>query len=511
MSRALSVQFAKELRELLPWWIGFASTMLACAVASRAGGDLRMLFSMACLVYAIGAVGLGAISIGHEYTHRTLAALLAQPIDRRRLLATKLAALIPLLVLFAAIAAATLGTSDRFPVARSVASPFWAWLLVPPLCGLFLSPWLTMAARGPLPGIVFSIAIPGLLLMLGRIAVHLWHPWAALVTEYPWSLLWPSLPAFCVIGAVLTWRRFMQLQATEGGHTEIDVAAWLGRKTVGVATATRSRNHIWLLMLKELRLQQMTFALSGLFVAGWIAIVAAERLIQFRVGPDLAALTMLHAGFVSVIAGALASAEERHLAMADWHLLLPMAAWKQWSIKTSVVVASTVTLTMGVPALLSLLFSVHQDWDMEAVPAVVGLSIAALYVSSLNTTGLRALMVAFPVIAAGVFIGGSFLRSIWWLSARSLQPIAEQITPFAFTARDYPRVLLSWLEFLSTALLVVGLYWLLLRFGSANHRSGNRSFTRIWPQVAWCLGFAIGITLIASFANQVVWAGFQKQ
>ena len=46
----------------------------------------------------VGTVGLGALSIGHEYTGRTLSLLLTLPARRERLLVTKLGVLVVMLL-----------------------------------------------------------------------------------------------------------------------------------------------------------------------------------------------------------------------------------------------------------------------------------------------------------------------------------------------------------------------------------------------------------------------------
>ena len=108
------------------------------------------------IVYAVGTVALGALSIGHEYTNRTLTLLLSLPVDRRRLYLVKLGVLIPMLVALAALASRPARTRRALDPAG--AAPI---LLLAVACGLFLAPWLTMVCRSPLAGIVFALAIPG--------------------------------------------------------------------------------------------------------------------------------------------------------------------------------------------------------------------------------------------------------------------------------------------------------------------------------------------------------------
>ena len=70
------VALQKELRALLP-------TFLFTAGAVIAGGMMDMkLAALVLAVFCWGVVSLGAHSIGHEYSYRTLALLLAQPRGR---------------------------------------------------------------------------------------------------------------------------------------------------------------------------------------------------------------------------------------------------------------------------------------------------------------------------------------------------------------------------------------------------------------------------------------------
>ena len=59
---------------------------------------------MAQVAYGLGAVALGALSMGHEYTGRTLSLLLTQPVSRWRLFAVKSGIAALMLVALAAVA-----------------------------------------------------------------------------------------------------------------------------------------------------------------------------------------------------------------------------------------------------------------------------------------------------------------------------------------------------------------------------------------------------------------------
>ena len=124
MSSASRIQAWKELRALLPWWGAVVITLLALGQLI----DPRMVWpvnsptavGIGVCVYIIGSIALGALSIGHEYSHRALPMLLAQPISRTRVLATKLGVLAVLLAALAAIAISQLWT-EAYPWRQVVA------------------------------------------------------------------------------------------------------------------------------------------------------------------------------------------------------------------------------------------------------------------------------------------------------------------------------------------------------------------------------------------------------
>jgi hypothetical protein len=65
-SHLLPAGLSKEIRALAPLWLG-------CAAIVWAGGlGDPFLFRAGFLSYLVGSAALGALSIGHEYTNRTL-------------------------------------------------------------------------------------------------------------------------------------------------------------------------------------------------------------------------------------------------------------------------------------------------------------------------------------------------------------------------------------------------------------------------------------------------------
>ena len=92
MTGALSIGLYKEARALSTTWALAAASLVALSFWRTSPA-----FELGVAAYLAGAVFLGAESIGHEYSNRTLSMLLSQPIDRRRLYAQKFDAVLPLL------------------------------------------------------------------------------------------------------------------------------------------------------------------------------------------------------------------------------------------------------------------------------------------------------------------------------------------------------------------------------------------------------------------------------
>jgi hypothetical protein len=316
-----------------------------------------------------------------------------------------------------------------------------------------------------------------------------------------------------LVAAVSSWWMFMRLEAIDGRGRDLHLPSWLRWPAArGIAApAFASRQPLWLLAKKEFRLQQLTLAVAGLYLIGWFSISSLTQLDpEFRTSL-LFALTFFLAGAIPLLAGSLASAEERQLGTLEWQVLLPMAAWKQWAVKAAVAVGVAVVLSLGVPALLAWLspemrtefsssFVVHSTYFRPLQATVVGgvvilATVASLYVSSFCTTGLKALLVSLPAVlvvmafvvgAVGLIPGGDlvFRGDLIFRPARFQQFFGTQ-----------ERLLLMLLTGLPIV-IYAGVIGLLLRFSLSNHRSAERGTRRVWKQVIWltaCL--VIGTTL----------------
>lgn len=421
-----------EARALWPTWAATAGVCLAAGLVSQPRWVMP-----AYLAYFMGSVALASLAIGHEYIHGTLPALLSLPVNRRRLLFAKLLAVLPMLVTLAPLA---LTIAPRtLPDERGIVEG--ALSLV---TAVSVAPLLTMLCRSPLAGAVFALGAAGGLHLAAFGVVILYLKLAGL-PGMPLQVLGDRILVGLMImsavgGAIGGWRRFMKLEAIDGRGTDLSWPRWL-RSSMAlddeqlIAPARRSQPY-WLLVKKELRLQQMSMAAAAINVLFWLAALGLAG-DDAGSGNILATVAVLYGGLIAVVIGALASAEERHLGTLAWQTLLPIAAWRQFAVKTVVALMLSLLLGFVLPVLLAR-GELNFHWLLAAM--VLSLTVGSFYISSFCSSGLQAVAVSAPALfVVAVLLG-------WSIN---------------FTQTG-PRVAMT---------LLAGLVALALRFSYVNHRT----------------------------------------
>lgn len=469
----------KEFRALAPTWLAIALAMVA---ADYGPSGFR---GFASIFYFLGAVALGAQSLGHEYSHRTLALLLAQPVGRKRILLIKLGVLAALLA--ALVGVATIGLSSF----RLKQQDIVGVVGLPVALGLFVAPWLTMAARSALAGTVFPVALVGIaMLTASSLGVRI-YGYTRDVDVFVVTFMWWTVGGLCAVGAVMAWRTFLRLQVIDGPAGPLVVRA--RSHAAGAAEGLTKRSATWLLVKKELQLQQLSLCLGLLYVAIYVLAFTWIRG-DFRFADAFTALTVLHAGLLAVLIGALASAEERQMGTIEWQMLLPMAAWRQWAVKAGTATALALLLGVALPLLLVAILPPEkpQNFGPLVRPSILGfitaLTIGSLYVSSLCGSGMVALVAIVPTIVGWAI----FLQTV-------VAPMERAIYgAFGHPGRVWRQV--PWVTQEYAMGMVLALATLLaLILGLRNHASAERSAWRAVPQVALLVGCATGgfaLTLI---------------
>jgi hypothetical protein len=511
MSRTAVLPFdiAKEIRPLAGVWLACLVAMVATAVFGV--GVFRGLGTSA---YFLGTAALGALSIGHEYSHRTLTMLLSQPARRERLFLVKMGVLAAMLLTISAVARFVVDFREPEPARLALA-------VLPMLCALFIAPWLTMLCRNPIAGAVFAFVPLGWLWVVSErlyVAIHGREP----SIDVAMMFVWTEALGLCAVGAVMSWRMFMRLEAIDGGGTEVRLPRWLRRRSTTniAASAPRKRHPVWLLLKKEIGLQQMSLAVTGLYVLGWLTLMMVRHSVQ-HADEIFTVLTFFYGASMPVLIGSLASAEERQLGTLEWQALLPVATRTQWTVKAGTAIGLALLLAIGVPALL--LASIDPAGVLRFLSrpgftvAIVALTVVSLYVSTLCTSGLRAVLTSVSAISAVVFFVGSVVQALvssrrisllWWapvsMVARASREKAWQ--RFGIGPVDFSQ-LMGTLELLLVAIILA----VVLRFALANHRSADPAGGRVWTQTILVgVWLTVGALLLGGMALMVMGYAFSS-
>jgi ABC-type transport system involved in multi-copper enzyme maturation permease subunit len=466
---------AKEVRALLP---ACAAMVAALVFASGAPDLLRERLVMLVLVF--GSITLGGLAFGHEYSYRTLTLLLAQPVDRRRTCAAKL------IVLASAVAlvflAAVLAAPGRpFQMFSGVRGEGRTILILAPICAVCMAPALSVLCRSALAGIVFTVAIPGMLILFANLTATAWYGFLTndAVNDFVSAFVWRSVSLACAAGAVATWVLFARLEAVEG-HAELQWPRWLRAGAEPADMPRKVRGAVDALVRKELRLQQMSFLVVGLFVFAAAVLWALSRINPEYWEVPIEAISMLYGSLLLVLIGSVASAEERQLGTLPSQLLLPVAARTQWAVKAATTLTLALVLGVGVPLLVSSLFSYADGlpWRprrvKEPLAVAVLLTSCGLYVSSLSSSAVKAMVNSIPVVIAGAVLTGIVAVMVMSIGHRDVAAsFGQNIAANAELARSFQANTTR--AYLWLAALIAGL---LLWFAFINHRSTERRVAR---------------------------------
>src|SRR5439155_14659880 len=166
---------------------------------------------------------------------------------------------------------------------------------------------------------------------------------------------------------------------------------------------------------KELHLQQLALVVAAIYVLSFLAVrwlqpyvLAWLAFSSNKVDDIMGAVMFFYPFLIVMLMGSIASAEERQLGTLEWQMLLPVAAWKQWAVKVGVILALSLIVTLVVP---SLFFDEHvrskifrQIFRLDLAMLVAVLATGSLYISSLCTNGLRALVISVAVTFVAVLV-----------------------------------------------------------------------------------------------------------
>jgi hypothetical protein len=421
------------------------------------------------------------MSSAMRFTNHTLSALFAQPWKRSSMLLTKLTVLI-LMLLGLAILAWPVVFDGRGRMFAEL--PRYPTLILPLAGGLFVAPYLTMRLRSQMAGVVFTAAIPGTAYLLALLAgVGLYGIGSDAAEALALRVWLPAMLIVAAVGAVLSARSFLRLQDTGDAGEELRLPRWLT-----LVDRDPIRPPLWMLLKKELRLQQMTFALVALCAGLSIALTIAARL-NLTFGRDfpVRAVGVLYFALLPLLMGSLASAQERQFGMLESQSMLPIPFAQQWAVKVGVVLVLALTLGVLLPWMV---FAPPQlastAWQPLSV-AILLLTIWSLYISSWCGSGVVALALILPATAAVIVA----VRAIDW-ALTSMLPSHYADGPYRVLAS--PTALFAVWAVVATPIAVV-----LLVLAGRNHRSLERSPGKLAVQVACLAGVLVVSDLVTVF------------
>jgi hypothetical protein len=491
----LPLLLGKELRVLMPVWL---LTMAVLVFSTLSTNSATGVF-VAVAINELGCLVLGATVFGHEFNHRTVSLLLAQPVARPAVWRVKMGILLALVLVACLVAVAALSVQGtRLPRPDELG---WPLVLVGGtlLSAVGVAPWMTLLTRSTLAGAVFAGALP--LGLWGAANVLGWAVFGANPDDTSvWICFLVPLIGHWVAAPFLGYRAFVRLQALDGPNADLHLPQWLARLVPARAarsTAPRHTGVLWQLVRKELRLQQTTFLITGLFVLGVLAASVVELV---RVRGDLSSrfyvepFIWLQALIVPLLAGALCCAEERQHGTIEWQLVQPLAAWRQWLVKVGVALGLTELLAVGLPLLLLVAspFAEARREFMEAwwVTSTVVLLLGglAIYFSALCQTTVRALLwavaVATVTLIAVATVANNFVRL-----GRTLMGESANFSDAtdAVTGTGYALAGWIWLGIGAVALLA-----LMVGCGFTHFRRVDRSVRRVLGHIGW-LSLAVAV------------------
>lgn len=477
MNGPLTALAAKEFRALLPVWAAAAFTLGADPLLRGTG--MHSLFPVGMFAYIVGSLALGAHVIGHEFTNRTLASLLVQPCRRSSILLTKTSVLAAMLV--------ALGFIARVVVFQSVGRTFgnfprYPTLYLPLIGGFCVAPYLTMRLRSQMAGVVFTASIPGMTYLIALLGGGLiYGTGTAAAGALARNVCMAAMGILAAGGAVLSARSFMRLQDTEGAREDLRLPRWFT-----LTDASPIRPPLWMLAKKELRLQQMTFAMVAFYALIWTSLTIAGRLNpEFGREFPIQGVGLLYFALLPLLMGSLASAQERQFGMLQSQAMLPVPRAQQWAVKAGVVLVLSLVLGVILPWFVFAPPQLSRESFWPLLASIALLTTWSLYISSWCRSGIIALALLLPASAAALLLA----RSIDWLMVALLSP---RRAVAAYGALTQPSAVFT-LVIAATPLAA-----LLLWFAARNHWTSERKPKAIAVQVAGLAGCLLWIDVVAT-------------
>jgi hypothetical protein len=284
-------------------------------------------------IFALFIAFVAASSFGSEWSNGTFTLLLTQPISRTGLWNYKLAVLSVTII------------SISIAFALSIASPEhdWPLLLLPVLCALGLTPWLTLLFRDGLVGAAVTLAIEWGILALGFQMFR----WRVLALDER-HLSGARLAAVIAAASLLSltgWfagRHALQNWQSVPSRRWADWLSQFQWRGASSSNYLSRRGPTVTLLFKELHLQLPNLLLMVFFCVPFVLLIASNTLAN----DYLIGWFKFYSFVVPTTVGAVAIAREGQLGVLDSQLTLPVSAARQWTIK--IIVCFAICLLGGI-------------------------------------------------------------------------------------------------------------------------------------------------------------------
>ncbi|MHB9009451.1 MAG: hypothetical protein ACYDC1_21275 [Limisphaerales bacterium] len=514
----LPVGLAAEIRESLPFWV--TAVLLGGVGGLGSAFEADGFTTMALLISTLALLAASASVFGHPFAQRTVSLMLIQPVSRdtlwRRKMSLVLVMAVTSVLIQAAMAMLVMWLNNGWHQRTfSGLGVFSLYGIAAVLSVVLVTPWLTLASRSTLAGVVFTVALPALLAVASNLATWLWFgsdPQDLIaLREFQWMAFLGLAVLTWLVAPFLGYRAFQRLEAVEARSLNLPWPRWLGFAPTRLLRPNPG-NLFGKLAVKELHLLAPAFLVAALYLLICGALLATRLAwpsVEVSTNSDQVTqiTTFLYAALVSLLIGALTCAEERQAGTLVWHLTLPLASWKQWAVKAGTALSLALILAIGLPVLVlsapaALEFPAAR---METMPSswlaivlqVVAWCTLGMYLSSTTTTTLRAMLWAAPVGFLSSTVLWTWLHSVLgrlWLSSLGI-PGSGFVSdgPRAWPLIGMAQMLVWWLLIAVTLVLPLGCAW-------QNYRRLDRKTSRIFIHLGAMAAWFVVLN--------TVWVGF---
>lgn len=341
----------KEVRQLQwPWLLIAVAAILSTRPPSSTWSFYYDAVSWAFLTgIFVGIPLLASLPAGYEFEHRTMALLLAQPIERAKLWREKhlVAAIgiLPVALIFFLSPMLNDPDDPRFwitavlwMVTMSAAATFW-----------------TMLAKSTLGGLVLNTAANVLLLVGWTYLADRLR--AAKVLNG--TVTAAAIVLFVCYAVTMVWlgrRAFLRQQAVEGLAAEDAFGSMLRfivPPTVREWLPCRPTSPTLNLLRREFWLLRPVWIFGLVNTLAWICLLLLHQVPRKGHEASVAVIVLIVVSPLSaILAGAMSMGEEKTLGTHLWHMTLPISIAKQWILKLVVAIVAGVVCSTGSPILV---------------------------------------------------------------------------------------------------------------------------------------------------------------